>query len=431
MTRGAGGEMLSRMTGRFFALLLSCLLAAACRGGERTAAGSEAPPARAAEAAPAPPVESARQRAARVHREAFVFDAHADTLMRVVDDGYDLGALNDTGHVDLPRLKEGGVDAQVFAVWVDPEAHEGGLWRRAVAMIDAFHRQLAEHSDRVGLARDAGDARRLAATGRLAAFLGLEGGYALEGDLDRLAWLRERGLRYVTLTWWGPSDLGDGSGAPPKWNGLSDLGRRAVGEMERLGITVDVSHASDETFFEVLGMATRPVIASHSGARAVAEHHRNLSDEMLRALAKNGGVVGITFVAAFLDEEHDRAAGELRERLKPEFDRIERKHRDDPRRRRKERWALWGERARAELPPVSLEMVIDHIEHAVKVAGVDHVGLGSDFDGFSVGPVELADCGKYPLITSRLLARGFSEEDVRKILGGNFLRVFGEGISDR
>ncbi len=375
---------------------------------------------------PLPPPESPSERAARVHRDAFVLDAHADTLMRVVDDGYDLGARHDEGHVDFPRMVEGGVDGQVFAVWVDPDTHEGRLWQRAVTMMDALDRQLSEHADLAGPARDAADARRLAAEGRLAAFLGLEGGYAIEGDLSRLAVLRERGVRYMTLTWWGPNELADGSGEPPKWHGLSDLGRRAVAEMERLGITVDVSHVSDETFDDVLGMAKRPVIASHSGARAVAAHHRNLSDDMLRALAKNGGVVGIDFVAGFLDAAQGKASDALRAKLKPDLDRIERRYRKDPSRARKERWAFWGERARAELPAVPLEKVIDHIAHAAKVAGVDHVGLGSDFDGFLVGPEGLGDCTALPRITSRLLDRGFSEEDVTKILGGNFLRVFGE-----
>ncbi|HUT78404.1 MAG TPA: membrane dipeptidase, partial [Polyangia bacterium] len=269
-------------------------------------------------------------------------------------------------------------------------------------------------------------ARRLAAEGKLAAFLGLEGGYSIEGDIERLALLRDRGVRYMTLTWWGPDELADGSGAPPRWHGLSDLGRKAVVEMERLGITVDVSHASDETFSDVLEIASRPVIASHSGVRAVADHHRNLSDDMLRALAKNGGVVGIDFVASFLDAGHGKASDSLRAKLKPELDRFARKYRKDPNRARKERWAFWGERARAELPPVPVDAVIDHIEHAVKVAGIDHVGLGSDFDGFSIGPTGLTDCSKLPLITEQLLARGFSEADAAKILGGNFLRVFGE-----
>lgn len=409
---------------------IAFLIVAVGCGTEPAAVPAVLPPAaRVADAAVAPappPPETPAERAARVHREAFVLDAHADTLMRVVDDGYDLGARNDAGHVDFPRMAAGGVDGQIFAVWVDPDTHKGKLWQRAVAMMDALERELREHGDLAGFARDAADARRLAAAGKRAAFLALEGGYAIEGDLSRLAVLRERGVRYMTLTWWGPNELGDGSGAPPKWNGLSGLGREAVAEMERLDLTVDVSHVSDETFFDVLEIATRPVIASHSGARAVADHHRNLSDDMLRALAKNDGVVGIDFVAGFVDAAHGRAAEALRAKLKPELDRIERRHRKDPARGRKERWALWGERAKAELPAVPLELVIDHIAHAVKVAGIDHVGLGSDFDGFSIGPEGLGDCTAFPGITARLLDRGFSEEDVAKILGGNFLRVFAE-----
>ncbi|MFO8071835.1 MAG: dipeptidase [Polyangia bacterium] len=414
--------------------LVALLAAGACGGEKKADEPAPAPaiakePARAEAAADAAPAENAAERAARVHRDALVLDAHCDTLMRVVGDGYDLGSRNDEGHVDFPRMAAGGVDAQVFAVWVDPRSYSGRLWKRAGEMIDALHREVGEHSERVGLAQNAAEARELVAGGKLAAFLGVEGGYVLEDEPSRLAELHERGVRYVTLTWWNNTSFADGSGDEPEWHGLNELGREIVREMNRLGIVVDVSHASDETFRDVLEVSERPVIASHSCTRALHDHHRNLSDEMLRALAKNGGVVGINFVASFLDAEHGAAAEKLREKLKPEMERVKKRY-GDPLRARKERWKLWRRRARAELPPVSIDKVIDHLEHAAKVAGVDHVGLGSDFDGFSVGPVELGDCSRLPLITEKLLERGFSDEDVTKILGGNFLRVFSENEGD-
>ncbi len=411
---------------------LAALLALGACGGEKEAGHHPAPApaaaekqARAESAADAAPSDDPAERAARVHREALVLDAHCDTLMRVVDDGYDLGSRNDEGHVDFPRMAAGGVDAQFFAVWVDPRSYAGRLWERAGEMIDALHREVSEHSDRVGLALSAAEARELVSGGKLAAFLGVEGGYVLEGKPSRLAELHERGVRYVTLTWWNNTSFADGSGDEPEWHGLNELGREIVREMNRRGIVVDVSHASDETFWDVLEVSERPVIASHSCTRALHDHHRNLSDEMLRALAKNGGVAGINFVASFLDSEHGAAAEKLREKMKPEMERVKKRY-GDPLRARKERWKLWRRRARAELPPVSIDKVIDHIEHAVKVAGVDHVGIGSDFDGFSVGPAELSDCSKLPLVTEKLLDRGFSEKDVTKILGGNFMRVFAE-----
>ena len=422
--------MVRKARAHFFWLLAALL--AACGGGSDSSAPAavEPPPpaaddaALAADAAAAAPSETAAKRAARVHREALVLDAHCDTLMRVVDDGHDLGATNAEGHVDFPRMKAGGVDAQVFAVWVDPRSFEGRLWERALSMIDALHREVAEHADQAGLATTAAEARALAAEGKRAAFLGVEGGYVLEGEIERLAELEKRGVSTLTLTWWGPTSFADGSGGEPRWHGLNDQGRDIVREMNRLGIVVDVSHASAETFDDVLAVTTQPVIASHSCTAALADHHRNLTDEQLCALAKNGGVVGIDFVAGFLDEANHAAADALREKMKPELDAEEKKYAHDPPLARKKRWALYKERARAELPPVPLERVIEHIDHAVQVAGVDHVGLGSDFDGFSVGPAGLDDCTALPRITEALLARGYSEDDVAKILGGNFLRVF-------
>ena len=373
--------------------------------------------------APEDPVARAR----RIHREALVLDAHCDALMRVVDDGIDLTVRNAEGHVDLQKLHDGGVDAQMFALWADPDEWKGKYRQRLDAMIGAYDAMIAKSGGGLVRATTASDAERAARDGKIAAFLGLEGAYAIDGDPAALGDLYDRGVRYVTLTWWHNTSFADGSGDKPRWHGLNDRGRQLVREMNRLGMIVDVSHASDETFFDVLETTSAPVIASHSGARAIAEHHRNLSDDMLRALAKNGGVVGVNFVAGFLDAEWGKRAEALREALKPQYAIIDKRYAKEPGRARKAQWALFGEESK-KFPPVPLAKLVDHIEHAVRVAGVDHVGIGSDFDGFGVGPVGISSAADLPRLTEALAARGFEDGDIVKILGGNFLRVFREVV---
>jgi membrane dipeptidase len=403
----------------------------ACGPGEPARAPTE-PPAAAATLgdaaveqveAPEPEPETAAQRLARVHREAIVLDTHCDALMKVVDDGVDLGQRSEEGHVDFVRMAEGGLDVEVFAAWVEPDFWPDKAKQRALQMIDALHATLARHPDKAVLARTVADARRIVGEGKLAAFLAIEGGHAIEDDKAALALFYDKGVRFMTLTWWNNTNWADGSGDKPRHHGLTDLGREIVREMNRLGMIVDVSHASEETFWDVMETTAKPVIASHSNARARFDHHRNLSDDQLRALAKNGGVVGINFVAGFLDGEFNKASDKLRAKLKPQMDALKKKHKTNPQEGRKQRWALWREKA-ADLPPVTLDRVLDHIEHVVKIAGVDHVGLGSDFDGYTVGPAEIEDCTSLSLVTQKLLDRGYSEEDVKKILGENFLRVF-------
>jgi membrane dipeptidase len=417
-------------------LLAATVVVAACgqqppEREDRATAPAAAPTVDAAARAvtePEPPPETADQRAARIHEEAIVFDAHCDALMKVVDDGVDLGVRSDQGHVDFVRMAEGGLDVEVFAVWVPPDFWPDRAKQRALTMIDALHDALKRHPDKAALARTAADARRIVGQGKVVAFLGIEGGHAIENDKSALAMFFEKGVRYMTLTWWNNTGWADGSGDKPKHHGLTDLGREIVRKMNQLGMVVDVSHASEETFWDVLETTSKPVIASHSNARALHDHHRNLTDDQLRALAKNGGVIGISFVAGFLDPEFDKASDKLRKKLKPELDAIRKKHKKDPRRGRKERWAYWAEQARKELEPVPLDRFLNHIDHVVKVAGIDHVGLGSDFDGFTIGPAGIEDCTSEPLVTAKLLERGYSEKDVRKILGENFLRVFEANI---
>ena len=367
--------------------------------------------------------ETKEERVARVHREAVVMDTHCDTLMKVLDDGIDLGKRQEEGHIDFPRAKEGGLDVQVFAIWVGPEYWPDKAKKRALDMIDAFDATVTANPNDVVHVRTVKEARQVVHDGKLAAFLGIEGGHAIEDDVSNLKLFADRGVRYMTLTWWNNTNWADGSGDKPKHGGLSEKGKEIVREMNRLGMIVDISHAADTTFYDALEVTTKPVIASHSDTRVLSDHHRNMDDDMLRALAKNGGVIGINFVAGFLDTEFRLGREELKKKLAPEFKKIDAKYPKGSIKARKERWRFLGEESR-KLPPVSIDKVIDHIDHAVKIAGIDHVGIGSDFDGFGVGPAELVDCSKLPMITGKLLDRGYSEEDIHKLMGGNFLRVF-------
>jgi len=385
-------------------------------------APNKAPVAAAAKpVAPEPPPIQVSERALKLHRDAFVMDAHCDALLKVVNENVDLAKRSDEGHVDFPRMKEGGLDAEVFAVWIEPDFIPDKARQRALDMIDAMDALVTKNPDTVGLALTAADAERITA------FIGIEGGEAIQDDPASIEMFFKKGVRYMTLTWWNNTHWADASGDKPKWNGLTDLGKKVVAEMNRVGMVVDVSHVAEKTFWDALAVTTRPVIASHSDTKALYDHHRNLSDDQLRALAKNGGVVGINFTASFLDGDFDRKSEEMRKKIEPQINAINAKWKGNERQARIERWALY-KRHEAELPGVPVDRLIDHIDHAVKIAGVDHVGLGSDFDGFVVGPREITDCTKLPIITQKLIDRGYSDEDVKKILGGNFLRVFREVI---
>lgn len=366
-------------------------------------------------------------RAKALHQRAIVLDAHSDVILRVLDKGVDLGVRSDQGHMDIPRLIEGGIDAQVFAIWVSPSYLPNQAIKRALNMIDAVYHQIEKHPDKLELARTASDIERIAAQNKIAVILGLEGGHIIEDDMAVLRMFYQLGVRYMTLTWMNTNNWADAAGDTARWSGLNDFGVKVVKEMNRIGMIVDLSHVSDETFWDVLRVTSDPVIASHSSCRALCDHFRNLSDEMLRALAENGGVVGINFYAGYLDEEYKEQAERMRQELKEQLEALEREYKDHPEQYHKQRRALI-EKKKRELKAVSLEKLIDHIDHAVKVAGIDHVGLGSDFDGCSVLPVGLEDCSKVPNITQALIERGYSDQEILKILGGNFLRVFREVV---
>jgi len=369
--------------------------------------------------------------ALQLHMDAIVVDGHADTIGRALDDGEDLGLETGKGHLDLPRMFRGGLDAQFMSCFVEPKyLHRKEAAKRAFRMIDAVKQWAAKYPDRLAIARTAADVRRAAAAKKVCGILCIEGGHAIEEDLGLLRSFFELGVRYMTLTHWRTTRWADAATDPPQHDGLTEFGREVVREMNRLGMLVDLSHVHENTFWDAIATTNTPVIASHSCARALCDHVRNLKDDQLRALAKNGGVVGVNFYSGFLSQtffdrkkKADLADDEERARARE-------KHQDDPAAmdRALKEISRTYDRSEFEMERPPLDLLIDHIEHIAKVAGIDHVGLGSDFDGVTALPEGVQDCSDLPNLTRRLLERGFSETDVRKVLGENFLRVMERSI---
>ena len=362
-------------------------------------------------------------RARALHRRAIVIDTHADTTQRLLDEGFDLGTRSAEGHLDIPRMREGGLGAQFFSIWVRG-SHAPHFMARALAEIGAVLDQVERHPRDLELARTAADIRRIHAAGKIAVLMGVEGGHTIEDSPRVLDVLYRLGVRYLTLTWSVSTSWAGSSGDGGKDRGLSQLGRQIVWRMNRLGMMVDVSHVSDATFWDTLEVTRAPVIASHSSCRALCNVPRNLSDEMMRALAKNGGVVHINFYSGFIDSNYAARLEKVRAKQEAEERRLEEQWKGEPARLAQEKRRLEREYD-ARLPRPDLSRIADHIDHAVRVAGVDHVGLGSDFDGASM-PLGMEDVSQLPRLTAELLRRGYSEAQLVKILGGNLLRVMEE-----
>ena len=310
-----------------------------------------------------------------LHSSSPVIDAHCDTLTVLKKQGRNLGQRSVKGHVDLPRLFTGGVNLQFFAAFIDPLYKDNPLVR-ALEIFDLFYQELSENCDTMESVFSYSDIERVLSKGKIAALLTVEGGEALAGRLEVLRIFYRLGVRCLTLTWNGRNELADGVCESDTGGGLTVFGKAVVSEMNRLGMIIDVSHLSRKGFWEVLERSTKPIVASHSNCRSLCDHPRNLEDDQIKALAKMDGVVGLSFYSSFV-------------------------HRESP----------------------SLESWLDHVEHLAEVAGVDYIGIGSDFDGIEAVISGLTDVSDFPRITEGLLQRGFSEEEVRKILGGNFLRV--------
>jgi len=363
-------------------------------------------------------------RAKQLHDRAIVLDTHADTTQRMVfDPRFNIGERHGDGNIDIPRMRDGGMDSVFFSIWVPSDVTGPIAVKRALDQIDAVREAVRQHPNDLTLATTAAEVRNAVKAGRIASLMGMEGGHMIDDDMRLLRIYAGLGVRYMTLTHFGNNNWADSSTDKPAHNGLTAFGKDVVREMNRLGMMVDISHVADKTFYDVMALTKAPVIASHSSCRAIANHPRNMTDEMLRALAKNGGVVMINYHAAFLSEEFRVASEKQSGNVVAEMAALSKKCGGN-----ESCTTLEGERldheamAKGTLPKVGWDKIIEHIDHAVKVAGADHVGLGSDFDGATM-PLGMEDASKLPKITDALLKKGYSDADVEKILGGNLLRV--------
>jgi membrane dipeptidase len=373
---------------------------------------------------------SAQARA--IHDSALIIDTHADTPQRFLDEGFDIGSTDphDTGHISLDKARRGNLGAEFFSIWVDPETNQGHFAQHTFDLIDSVYEQAAHHPDRMMMAFSVADIERAHREHKLGALMGIEGGHSIENDIHLLRDYYRLGVRYMTLSWSNTNEWADSSGdindaKVQHHNGLTDFGKQVVLEMNRLGMMVDISHVADKTFWDVIATTEAPVVASHSSARALVNAPRNMTDDMLRAVAKNGGVVQVNFYSGFLDEDYRKAIEvqdkDQRDAIQKYLDSL--KAQGKPvnyieRNRIEREWM-------AKIPRPPFKDLIDHIDHIAKVAGVDHVGLGSDFDGVSgATPQGMDSAADLPKITQALLDRGYGADDIRKILGGNLLRVF-------
>jgi membrane dipeptidase len=367
---------------------------------------------------------------ASVHRRAVAVDMHADTVQFMLDEGADINTRLTTTHLDAVRMREGGLDAQFFSIWVEPNFY-GLKGARAVARADeqiAAVRALAEkHPETWVMATTAADIRRAAEEGKLAALLGLEGGYAIDERLESVERYYRVGVRYISPTWtYSLSWAGSSGDSEGRTRGLNDFGRGVVREMNRLGIMVDVSHVSDKTFWDMVETSTKPVIASHSNCRAIANAERNLTDEQIRAIAKTGGVVSVVFYPAFVEPGWKERKNLLDREIEPLVREAGHSAVGGPSLKRIARDRVREREYARRLSMPGVARVVDHIDHIVKLVGVEHVGVGSDFDGIQATPAGLSSVAELPNLTAELLRRGYTEEDVTKILGGNVLRVMEE-----
>jgi membrane dipeptidase len=359
-------------------------------------------------------------RARKLAAEAIGIDSHIDTVQRVLVMGEDLGKRWDVGHVDIPRLREGGTHAPFFALWVPVYFPGAEAVRRTLDLRDAIQSLLDTHKDQMELATTAADIRRIVKAGKISVFLTVEGGHTIDDDLRVLRMYYQLGVRSMTLTHSRNNNWADSATDKPAHNGLTDFGKEVVREMNRLGMLVDVSHVSDKTFYDALSVTRKPVIVSHSSMRALTDVPRNVTDEMLWALAKNGGVIGISFGEGFVNPK-DAEALESAIKTETTAPMLSGRALDDY--AAEDVRNLFGTRVKV---AATVADVADHIDHAVRIAGIDHVGIGSDFDGVSGPPNGLDDVSKMPALIEVLLERGYAERDVKKILGENYLRVIRE-----
>jgi membrane dipeptidase len=364
--------------------------------------------------------------AKKLHFSSIIVDSHDDTTQRFLDSKFDLGASNSTGSIDIPRMRDGNLGAIFFAIWMPSKVTGPEAVHRALVQIDAVREAIRTHSNDLVLATTAAEIREARKQGKIAALMGVEGGHMINSDIGVLRSYAALGARYMTLTHSGNCEWADSSTDKPAHNGLTDFGKDIIREMNRLGLMVDISHVSDKTFYDVLEISKAPLIASHSSCRALCDAARNMTDQMMKDLAAKGGVIQINYHVGFISQEFRNA-----EKAHPE---LEKAIGAEVQKRCGENEGcqlIEGDRVTREyveqgkLPRVDWTAIIEHIDHAVKVAGIDHVGLGSDFDGANM-PYGMEDASKLPKITEGLLKKGYSEGDVKKILGENTLRLMSD-----
>jgi len=363
------------------------------------------------------------EKARKLHFSSIVVDTHDDTTQRFLDGKFDLGTRSALGSIDIPRMREGNLSAIFFSIWIPSKVTGPEAVDKALVQIDAVREQVRKHPNDLVLATTAAEIREARKQGKIAALIGVEGGHMINSDLGVLRSYAALGVRYMTLTHSGNDEWADSSTDKPAHNGLTEFGKDVVREMNRLGVMVDISHVSDKTFYDALEISKAPLIASHSSCRALCDHPRDMSDDMIKALAAKGGVIQINYEKSFIDQAYkdasDKATGGVVEMMAT----IKKACGDDEEcvglEMKKIETRLIAE---GKLPHVTWERIIDHIDHAVKLVGADHVGLGSDFDGANM-PEGMEDASKLPKITEALLRKGYSESDIRKILGENTLRI--------
>jgi membrane dipeptidase len=370
--------------------------------------------------------QSVSDKAKKLHTSSIVIDTHDDTTQRLLEPSFDIGTRHADGNIDIPRMREGGLNAIFFSIWIPSKTVGPDAVKKAIDQIDAVREAVRKHPNDLVLATTADEVRAAKKQNKIAVLLGVEGGHMIDNDLAVLRSYAVLGVRYMTLTHMDNTDWADSSTDTPAHHGLTDFGKQVVLEMNRLGVMVDISHVSDKTFYDAIATSKAPAIASHSSARALTETPRNMTDDMMRALAKNGGVIQINYHVGFLSQEFRDF-----EKAHPE---AEKEINDEVKKRCGDNEAcslVMGDQVvrdlmqAGKLPKVDWTKIIDHIDHAVKIAGIDHVGLGSDFDG-AVMPIGMQDVTHLPQITGALLQKGYSESEIRKILGENTLRVMSE-----
>ena len=370
--------------------------------------------------------QAVSEKAKKLQSSSIVVDTHDDTTQRLLDPTFDLAARQTDGNIDIPRMREGGLTAIFFSIWIPGKIMGPEAVQKALKQIDAVRETVRKHPNELVLATTADDVRAAKQQNKIAALMGVEGGHMIGNDLSVLRTFAALGVRYMTLTHMENNEWADSSTAKPEHNGLTDFGKDVVREMNRFGVIVDISHVSDKTFHDVLATTRAPVFASHSSCRSLCNAARNMSDEMIGDLAKNGGVIQINYHVGFLSQEfrdyeaaHPDAEKEINEEVKKRCGDNESCK------------SVAGDQVvrdfmeAGKLPRVDWNLIVEHIDHAVKIAGPDHVGLGSDFDG-AVMPMGMQDVTHIPQITDALLKKGYTESDIRKILGENTLRVLSE-----